>query len=266
MASSSSFRLRKWYLDCVAADGTAFIGYHALLSWRGLSIEYAATLFAPAGGAVRQQHAVRGGSAPRVEAGGCGWDSALLGVQAHWSTRAPAIRRTLLRTEEGGIRWTCHQPRAHALVRLGGNDDGSIEISGSGYVEEMELTVPPWRLPFRRLWWGRFVGADTSLIWIGWHGATRRRLALLDGERHRITRLRRTGVSAGDADLSIENGRALREGSIVGNVLSAVPAVVSMMPASFRRATEHKRIGRGTLRRSGRPDVMGWTIHEVVQW
>jgi hypothetical protein len=266
MATSSSFRLRKWYLDCVAADGTAFIGYHALLSWRGLSLEYAATLLAPAGGAVRQQHAVRGGSAPRVEAGVCAWDCTPLGVQAHWSTRAPAIRRTLLRVADGGIRWTCHQPRAEARVRLPGKGDSSIEISGSGYVEVLELTVPPWRLPFRRLWWGRFVGADTSLIWIGWHGATRRRLALLDGERHGITRLGRTGVSTGGADLSIENGRALRQGSIVGNVLSAAPAVVSMLPASFRRATEHKRVARGALRRPGCPDATGWTIHEVVQW
>jgi hypothetical protein len=264
---TSPFRLRKWYLDCVAADGTAFIGYSALLSWRGFSLEYAATLFAPAGGAVREQHAVRGAAAPRLEAGGCGWSCAPLGVQAHWSTRAPVIRRTLLRTAEGGIRWTCHQPRAHARVRLdGGDGGGSSEITGSGYVEEIELTVPPWRLPFRRLWWGRFVGSDTSLIWIGWHGSTRRRLALLDGDRHAITRLGRTGISAGSADLSIEEGRALRHGSIVGNVLSAAPALVSVLPASFLGATEHKRVGRGTLRRPGRPDATGWTIHELVQW
>ncbi|HYF95417.1 MAG TPA: hypothetical protein VD969_24665 [Symbiobacteriaceae bacterium] len=45
----SGFHLSKWYLDCVAEDGSALIGYRARLRWRSLALEYAAALVAPAG-------------------------------------------------------------------------------------------------------------------------------------------------------------------------------------------------------------------------
>jgi hypothetical protein len=44
MNERSPFSLSKWYMDCVADDGTAFVGYHARLRWRRLTIHYASIL------------------------------------------------------------------------------------------------------------------------------------------------------------------------------------------------------------------------------
>ena len=46
------FRLSKWYMDCVAPDGTAVLAYWARLTWGLLRLRYAAVLF-------RQDNTVR---------------------------------------------------------------------------------------------------------------------------------------------------------------------------------------------------------------
>jgi len=266
-----TFHLSKWYLDCVADDGSAIIGYFARLRWRSLALQYAAALVAPAGLAPRQLHALRSVTAPVLGGGNCTWRCGALQLEGEWTAVDTPVALDLLQTPEGVIRWRLHQPRAEARVRLDGAPGlGAVAIQGLGYVEELELTVPPWQLPFDLLLWGRFLSRSDALVWIRWERAaepeaTRRQFVLWNGSLVQGAAVRPELISVPDSgtwtDLPLGDYRPLREGPLAANVFSAVPGLVSLLPRRFRDACESKRLTRGALGASE-----GWAIHEVVRW
>jgi hypothetical protein len=265
--ASAGFQLRKWYLDCVADDGSAVVAYRARLRWGPLRLHYAAVLDAPAAGVPRQFHTLRSDASPHLRDDACSWQCARLGVSGRWMARAAPVRRVLLRTARGGIEWHCHQPAADARVEIRRRDGTVAVLHGTGYVEELSLTLPPWRLPFDTLWWGRFVAPDASLVWIRWRGRSNRGLAAVDGTVHLRPRVREGGVAvAGAAALRFHDHRPLRDGPLGSTALRGLPALVRMLPPAFRAARETKQISRAELRRPGHEPVRGWAIHEVVQW
>lgn len=264
------FHLSKWYLDCIADDGSALIGYWARLRWGSLALEYAAALVAPAGGEPRQFHILRSPS-PALVGNRCTWRCEPLHLDGEWTAETAPVCVDLLKTPAGGIRWSVHQPRAQARICLSGAA-GIDELRGLGYVEELELTIPPWRLPFDLLLWGRFLAPDHALVWVEWQKGdaveTRRRFAVLDGALEEQPEIGEQGVRLPVAagELTLRAPRRLREGLIAATVLSAIPGLVGLLPGSFRRAHESKRLSPGVLRLPGQAPAEGWSIHEVVKW
>ena len=51
-----------------------------------------------------------------------------------WQRTSPAVRRTLLRSSDGAIRWTCPQPSARATVECEGRT-----FDGFGYAERLSI-------------------------------------------------------------------------------------------------------------------------------
>jgi hypothetical protein len=265
--ASAGFQLRKWYLDCIAEDGSAVVAYWARLRWGLLRLRYAAVLDAPAAGEPRQFHTVRPDAPPHLRGDACTWQCARLGVSGSWTARAAPVRRVLLRTARGGIEWQCHQPASDVRVELRRNDSSTAVLHGVGYVEELSLTLPPWRLPFRTLWWGRFVAPGASLVWIRWRGRSNHGLAALDGAVHLRPRVGEAGVAVrGAAALRFHDGRILRDGTLGATALRGLPALVDVLPPAFRAARESKQVSVAELRRPGHEPVRGWAVHEVVQW
>jgi hypothetical protein len=288
------FRLRKWYLDCVADDGSTLIGYRARLEWAPLAVEYAAVLAAPAAGEVRQLHSFRPSLPPTLNRGVCGWSCPSLGVDGRWEATARGVGRVLLRSEAGGIRWRCHQPGARTDLRLDrelADVFGRERLCGVGYVEELELTVAPWRLPFDTLHWGRFVTPEHHLVWIQWQrsrpvpaagmqtvtsggmaappamASRGLRLAILNGTPVRGAQVSDRAIRlSGRGTLEFGEPRRLREGPLVQTVLGAAPLLTRRLPPTFTRAHEAKRLSRARLTGSDLPGVDGWAIHEVVRW
>jgi len=266
----SHFHLTKWYLDCVSDDGTALVGYWARLGWGSLALEYAAVLFAPAGGKPTQRHALRSLTAPAVAGAECRWHCTPLHLEGRWEAQDPPVARDLLMTPAGGIRWTLHQPRAAARIWLD-TGSGGREIRGLGYVEELTLTIPPWHLPFDVLLWGRFLSAEHALVWIQWErrdapDESRQRLVLLDGGEVEGAVITAEGMHLPGGGLRFTQSRALREGPLVRTVLGAVPGLTGLLPARFRGIHESKRVSRGELWHPGGRCSSGWSIHEVVTW
>lgn len=271
-----SFHLSKWYLDCVTEDGSAFIGYWARLRWGALALEYAAALLAPLGVEPRQVQSLRSPSPPSHSGATCTWECAPLQLVGRWDAEAPPVCLDLLETPAGGIRWSLHQPRAQARIRFlgaGGFGAGVEEIAGRGYVEELELTILPWQLPFDVLLWGRFLAAGHDLVWIRWERgaepeASRRQFVLLDGALAGAdTQVTQEGVRLPDgADLCFGASRPLREGPLAANVFRAVPGLTALLPARFSEAYESKRLSRSILRLAEGAPAEGWSIHEVVRW
>ena len=137
------FRLRKWYMDCVAEDGTGVIAYWARLSWGVVRLRYAATLVRR-GASVSESATLRPGREPgqnRMALPRC----RPLGIEGHWSPLDQPVCRTLLASDEGSVEWHCLVPRAKGRLMLA---DGVV-VKGLGYVERLNLTILPGDLPIR---------------------------------------------------------------------------------------------------------------------
>ena len=110
------FLLTKWYLDLVTGDGTALMAYAARLRWGGLRMGYASVLVSEASGPALETRAFGGGRAwPRLDRDRLTFRHARLGIAGTWDRAAPPIRRRLLKTDAGEIRWACEMPRANRL-------------------------------------------------------------------------------------------------------------------------------------------------------
>jgi hypothetical protein len=148
--SGTSFELRKWYLDCVDADGNAAIAYWAKLRWRYINLYYRTVAI---NGVERRCTEVSWRQSVSMEAS------------------APPIRRRLFEGADGIVDWSCEMPRAKARI-------GSVR--GDGYAELLRMTVPPWKLPIDELRWGRFIGGGKWAVWIEWRGALPQKWAFGD--------------------------------------------------------------------------------------
>jgi hypothetical protein len=251
------FSLRKWYFDCVSEDGDAVIAYRAELRWEAVALQYASFLHAPPGTAPRVRSTLRRCPAPSVEADLVRWDAAPLEISGTWERAAPAFSTELLRGPAGDVLWRCEQPRGRARIRL----PSGHAVEGFGYVEELSLTLPPWRMPIDELRWGRFTSAGAGLTWIEWRGPHPLRLALLDGRGVELSSADEARVEVGRASLALSDKRTLRSGRIGATVLSIIPGLERIFPLRVLGLEETKWLSRASL-----GPCSGWAIHEVVRW
>jgi hypothetical protein len=260
--NGSHFSLSKWYLDCVSEGGVAFIGYAASLRWRGLSLHYSSVLRHQPGGPVVTDTTLQEFSAPQVTGSTIEWSSLRLKLFGTWKADARPVRRTLLDSADGRIEWNCLHPRARAEVLSG---EGQ-QLAGLGYVEHLTVTIPPWRLPFAELRWGRFLSDADALVWINWRGDDSLNLSFHNGTCVENARLTEREYEADEVSLRLSEGAVLRDGPLVETALSTVPGVRRLFPFRILRTRECKWLSSGVLRRSGGHGSVGWAIHEVVRW
>jgi hypothetical protein len=258
------FTLSKWYLDCVGDDGDALVAYAAEVRWGPVALRYASTLRRRPGQArATVDTTLRDVPWPESSDGqGVSWEAPQLGIEGRWKALAQPIDATILESEEGRVQWRCLLPSAWATVVHAG-----APLEGRGYVEQLTLTVPPWRMPIDELRWGRFLGQRHALVWIDWRGPHDRRLAWLDGVEARPVSIEPAGVTtdAGDV-LSIEPGGLMRQGALGRTALAIVPAVDRLLPVRILATDETKWCARGMLEVQGQPPDRGWVVHEVVRW
>ncbi len=260
----SVFELSKWYADCVDEQGEAAILYHAVLRAGILPIHYQSLLLKKPGSPAHAQYSLGRNPAPAVGDGCIEWHSRKWKTHGCWNDLGPAHHQVLFASEEGVLEWSCVAPRATASVQLGPNRS----LRGWGYVEHLRLTVSPWRLPIRRLRWGRFVNAANSLVWIDWSGPYNKRVTYLNGSSvsaegitdHEIVLANETGV------LHLESSEVIRDGQLGLTALAVIPKLDRLFPDSVLKMRERKWISRAIFRRPGCPDSIGMAIHEVVEW
>jgi len=251
------FSLRKWYLDCVSDSGEVVVAYRAELRWDAVALQYASFLHAPDGGAPRSRSTLRRCAAPSLEGDTLRWEAPALELRGSWEALEPAFCAPLFAGDGGSILWRCAQPRARARVDL----PSGRAVEGFGYVEELELTLPPWRMPIEELRWGRFGSARGGLVWIEWRGPHPLRLALLDGKRVDLASASEERIEVGASSVDLSEPRVLRSGRIGSTVLSIVPGLERTFPLRLLGLTETK--WRSRAKAGSEP---GWAIHEVVRW
>jgi hypothetical protein len=236
--------------------------YAARLGWNGFRVGYAARILVEQG-EVHESSTLRNVVLPVLAGAELSWANPCLGVAGRWRRDAPPIERTLAQGPEGSIAWHCHMPRAHAQLTL---DDRSLE--GLGYVEYLRLTIPPWRLPFTRLRWGRHTSSAHSVVWIEWDGGAGSRWVWLDGVEqphaaladHRVTGL------AGGTELSFGPDTTVRDRRLLSTLAERLPALTRRLGGPLAVMHERKWLAPSTVTAPGTLPDAGWTLHEEVTW
>ena len=259
-----AFELSKWYADCVTAEGDAAIVYHAELRWLAITVHYSSLLIHGAGSPTRVLYSLRKRPAPVLQGDQISWQSPDWLVAGTWQDLGPSYSNLLFQSESGSLEWNCIAPRASAVIRVGSEPT----LRGWGYVEHLRLSLAPWKLPIRRLRWGRFVNETDALVWIDWSGPYTKRVVYLNGTVVTATEISDSEIVLKDQEgvLRLDAAFVLRDGLLGSTALSVVPHLDRVFPDSVLNMRECKWLSRAVLQRPGYPDSIGMAIHEVVEW
>jgi hypothetical protein len=252
----------KWYADCVAPNGDAVILYYGIAKWRAITIRYTSLLEAISGTQAIVRYSLKKSPTPVEKDATISWQSNALGIIGTWERLDPPFETKIFESTEGSINWRCLHPRSRAAVNLG---RGRV-VQGLGYVERLEMTLAPWKLPIQELRWGRFLSDSDSLVWIDWKGSYSCRIVLQHGILVRATTVDENEVALnGNGGLRLAHGDVLRNGTLGETALSVIPGLSRLFPGKILEARECKWRSRAELRH-GDSSSSGWAIHEVVTW
>lgn len=255
MVRRVGFALTKWYLDAVDDDGEVRLGYAAELHAGALRQRYASLLSASTVRAPRTHTRLREARLPDEHADGVHWAVRGLEISGRWAPAAAPLAPVELLDEPGALTWTCLQPRA--TVEL---THERRRLHGVGYLERVELRVPPWQLPVDELRWGRAHLGPHTLVWIDWRGPRPTTRVFVDGalvdgavgdDEVRTSRLHVTLVRRA----------TLRSGDVAATAFARAPALRALLAKHKLLLDESKWLSRA----SGAGHD-GWAIHEVVRW
>jgi len=253
----ASFYLSKWYLDYVTDQGDVEIAYTGKVHWGPVRLHYSSVL-KTTDERIRERHSLRPQRPPQQEDSTISWRSKALNCDTSWEAASPSVRETVYRSTKGSIEWNCLMPLARAIAR---------ERSGLGYVEHLEMTIPPWELPIRTLRWGRFTSASDWVTWIDWKGEFSRGIVCMNGQVIPCPTIEDARLKAEDGTrLLMDRSLVLRDGPLGTTALSVVPGIRRMFPAQLLQMSECKWRSRSRLERKGKIPVEGWAIHEKVSW
>lgn len=228
-------RLEKHYGDAVFSGADIHILYSATLSCGPLVLPYASLMrLAPGKSPWFSQRLAR------LPLDLTGPIRARYGDHDYrWDALDPATPLTVLYEEKGGaLRWQARMPRANVT----GGDE-----AGLGYFETLSIDLWPGRWPIRTLHWGRFVGADSSLVWIVWEEAQQRSwlfyrglpVALAEFDPARCIRFDGGELTFGEHQSLLTRPIAPR--------LALMGPLRHILPARIRHLTENKGFAPATL-------------------
>ena len=259
--ADASFALTKWYLDCVADDGRVAICYWASLSWRRLSLVWQGLTVYEPGCPPFERSAIGASVPPAIDQGRISWMSPRLGSVVMAEAREPAFGLRLFEADSRYVDWRCEAPVAHVTIDAAGQSP----LHGYGYVEQLTLTVPPWRLPFDEIRWGRWIDDDASrsLVWIDWRGAMPQCWTFVDGVRTPGVAIGDDRVTTGAVVLGLEPPRTLSCRAL-DLVISRIPGLRAVVPSSLPAWHETKWVSRGMVRCADGKQVAGSVVHERV--
>ncbi len=253
------FYLKKWYLDAADYRGNVYIGYLVALQWQHLELHGYQHLWRTPNDGVQTQGELSRQPLPV-------WQGRQqLTWQPHhatatWDSAADEINETLYATEQGEINWRCIQPKARAHIHL-----PHLSLSGWGYTESITLTLPVWKLPFQKLYWGRCHSEHHYLVWIKWNGATTQQLVWHNGQRTSDLTISKTDITGSDWQLKLGENIPLRQGKLLSTVFEAYSTVTQLLPEATFLAEEHKWYNLGQLEsQTGSEPAL--SIYEEVVW
>ena len=241
--------MSKWYLDCVTEAGHVSMAYTGSIKWGPVRLHYSSLLD---GSCLRDS--LMPHKEPFVDNSVIRWSSGALDVDAEWTPDAAELREVIFESAEGSIEWHCLAPRARA--RMGRH-------TGFGYVEQLIMTIAPWKIPIQTLRWGRFLTPSDWIVWIDWP----RQILYCNGSLVPNPAIADDRLEFDDgARLLLDCSLVLRTGALDAAPLAEIPGLRGTFPARLLQLHECKWRSRARLERPGQAPVEGWPIHEKVDW
>lgn len=269
MPATPPFHLKKWYFDGIDASGRTMIAYSADLHWRGIHIPYSSYLYYGEPGDIRSESRFTQAGLPDALPGAIQLTYKGLPLTGQWQAASNGLDQRLYEGEDGYLDWHCRLPAGQCHIQLGQEPP----LTGWGYVELLEMTLPPWRLGIRELRWGRFADPEWPLVWIEWLGEPNRRWVFANGQLFRDEgTVSENLVQAQNHSwsLRLENPVVLEDKEKMKEVFQSlaafIPGIDRLAPLRFIQATETKWRSEGVLHRPGHADRKGWVIHELVKF
>lgn len=258
--SMSKFELQKWYFDCVGPHGKVFIGYAAKLRLYLISLNYGCTITVKNGKSEQKQSFSFGKLKENKEC--LEWSNNSLGLNGKWIGKNGTNKNILYQGKEGKIVWQCLKPNASVLI----NQDGKI-IEGVGYVEKLYITVPPWKLPFEELRWGRFISNNKKkyLIWIDWKGELSKNWIWTEKEISSGI-IKDNTISTKKQKLILYDSKAIRLGKVSDSLLGKLKFLSNLFPKKMSNIDERKYLNSGDLFLKDGSKISGSSINEIVKW
>ncbi|MES2765596.1 MAG: hypothetical protein V4642_07005 [Bacteroidota bacterium] len=254
------FHLSKWYMDAISADGDVLICYAAHLKWGLLSIPFSQIIF-HAGSFIAKTGLFKNAVFPKSQDG---FLKLKIGEdELTWNQLAEAKKFTLYDSPRGKIEWNVMMPSAAFTT-----NSGEFFKNGLGYIEKLEMTIPPWKLPISQLRWGRFVSEKTYCTWIEWKGDHPKILVICDGEVFENAEISEEEIYIPQKDLRLKlsKQKILREGNIGGTAFKKIPFFHVIFPSKVLKMYEWKARSFGEIFKNGEKISHGWAIHEIVRF
>lgn len=256
-----AFQIEKWYFDAHNDAGSAFIGYAATLSWKAIKLHYNGYTFSPAGVTKNfNSNSFSSARFPDQDSDRLRWK--YNDVEAEWLKIDEPIEEVLLDDLAGRIEWKVIFPSAKARIQF--RKEGTTEYTG--YVEKIRLTIPPWNIPIKELFWGRFLGPEQTIIWIQWMGPVPKNFVYLNGARYSYATITTDFIEFETYSLEFVTKRTLRKGTIMSTVFKKFPVVAALFPKKIFALRENKWLSDSILKQNGKIVCQGNAIHEYVVW
>lgn len=257
----TGFGLEKWYLDCVSADGAVLVGYAARLKWGPIGLSYGAKITKEKGGEPSQRQSLSFGTVSE-QGRAIRWVNDRLRVSGEWTDGDPIATIVVVDEPSGRIEWQCLG--AGCAVDL--YTDGRA-MAGTGYVERLSMTIPPWELPFTELRWGRFISDDrrNHMVWTDMRGRTPRNWVWINSGEPVEGTVDTEGVRTGEAELLFLSSDPIRGDNVARTLLGRLAFLRDLLPKGLRSIREDKQVSRCVLAMGGL-ESRGSSINEVVTW
>jgi len=263
----NGFHLNKWFLDCVTDEGEAWIFYAAELRWHGLKVPYTSSMHYTPNAGTALHSRFRRISMPEKSGQSIHWQDVQFGVSGSWKAAAPSLKSRLVKSEDGYLDWNCLQPMSKVEMNI----DGRI-VEGSGYAEQLIMTIEPWKIPMDELRWGRYTSGTDNIVWIELRGSERQQWLWLNDERLCRSTIEDDQIVIPEKGLILELKKDVVLESekkilnVVKRLLRFVPGFNRSMPSRFLNSDESKWLSQGVLRKEAEVISTGWAIHECVRF
>jgi hypothetical protein len=252
------FHLDKWYLDAVREDGSGVILYDAAVRWKFIRIRYYNRLEFDQLGNSRHSVSLRRRLILNVqEKSAEATDGA---ITARWSKSSSGFSVDLLNRADGMIRWNCLYPNSAVTIA---SKDG--ETSARGYVEQLIMTIDPWKFNIDELYWGRFCSSNNSVVWIEWRGEIARKWLFHNGQLIEDFQLTDDALVCQRFNLNLSNKSTIRAGSLINTVFKSFRWLRFIFPGKTIFSDEIKWCASAVMTADG-VNCLGFSIFEKVIW
>jgi hypothetical protein len=258
----NSFSLKKLYADCIDEEGNCIIVYHAILNFHFLRFYYSSLIFSDSTNRIIERSTFNN-TKVHISADEMILIQKSLKLEGIWKNQSGGILLHLYKdSHDKELIWNCHHPKTLTEI----NYKGFI-YKGLGYAETLTLYFNPWKLPIDKLYWGRYLSSNDTIIWIQWKGVFPLNKLFYNSLEYNDALIEDNIIvfGKGEFQLAFSKISTIRKGKL-SQVLNKMPWLKALFKRSILGSIENKYKARSVFSRNNDFLSEGWSLYESVIW